>query len=180
MSVMRDAPERLPNAPAYPFTPKSNRYVIAGDFFAVPLSDGRFCAGQVLSIPDSESAPDVGTSTKTIVVGLLDWVGVEPPTSTQVAGRAILDWGSCHIMTITELHGGQILGSAPVDTRALPDYLRLSHRWGGTVWLYRNGALIGTATTEQIESLPVMSAWGYRVISVLAESVFVHRRPIVR
>lgn len=37
-------------APVYPFEPKSNAYLLPGQFWGVPLSDGRWACGRVLAI----------------------------------------------------------------------------------------------------------------------------------
>jgi hypothetical protein len=43
--------------PSYPFTPKWNRYLLPGQFWAVPLSDGRFGCGRVMgSLPGRVAA----------------------------------------------------------------------------------------------------------------------------
>ncbi|HZP14788.1 MAG TPA: hypothetical protein VFA96_03115 [Nocardioides sp.] len=37
-------------APEYPFEPKSNTYLVSGQFWGVPLSDGRWACGRVLAV----------------------------------------------------------------------------------------------------------------------------------
>ena len=76
--------------PAYPFVPRSNAYLEPGQFFAIPLNDGRFAAGQVLTIPTPETAPNSACNTRAVVLGLLDWVGDRPPTAGDVTRRKIL------------------------------------------------------------------------------------------
>jgi hypothetical protein len=99
-------------APAYPFIPKSNAYLRAGQFWAIPLSDGRFACGRVI-IATSRIGPRVG-----FVAGLMDWVSREPPTAEAIAGRGVLDQGHAHIKTI--LHtGGAILGFRDLDEDGL-------------------------------------------------------------
>ncbi len=87
----------------YPFVPRSNKNLRAGQFWAVPLTDGRFACGRVM-VPTIRIAPRVG-----FVAGLMDWVGHEPPTPEALAGREVLAQGHAHIKTI--LHtGGEVLG----------------------------------------------------------------------
>lgn len=164
--------------PAYPFVPKSNAFLRPGHFFAVPLSDGRFSAGQVLSIPTEESAPHHGPDTRTVVLGLIDWVGTELPTAACVERTTVLNWGFAHVKTISEMKDGRILGWAEPDDRLLSDYLRVSHRFGGIVWLYRNGVLVRAATDDERQSLPSMGTWGFKFLSCIAERVFVDGKPI--
>ena len=61
-------------APGYPFVPKSNAYLRAGQFWAVPLSDGRFGCGRVLDVPKSGDL-HVPANSRMFLAGLLDWVG---------------------------------------------------------------------------------------------------------
>jgi hypothetical protein len=103
--------------PAYPFVPKSNRNLMAGQFWAIPLANGRFACGRVM-VPTTRIGPRVG-----FVAGLMDWVGEEPPTAAALAGRQVLDQGHAHIKTILQT-GGQVLGCrdlAEDGVRADPD-----------------------------------------------------------
>ena len=96
----------------YPFRPKSNRYLKAGQFWAVPLSDGRFACGRVMD-PTSQISPRV-----MFVAGLMDWVGDTAPTEQNLVGRRVLAQGHAHIKTITEI-GGQVLGCRALDMDGL-------------------------------------------------------------
>jgi hypothetical protein len=101
--------------PQYPFVPKSNSKLKAGQFWSVPLADGRFGCGRVM-LPTTRIGPRVG-----FVAGLMDWVGDAPPTAAAVAGTSVLDQGHAHIKTI--LHtGGAILGCRDLaEDSLLPD-----------------------------------------------------------
>jgi hypothetical protein len=39
----------------YPLLPKSNRSLIAGQFWAIPLKFGNYACGRVLDIPDAQA-----------------------------------------------------------------------------------------------------------------------------
>src|SRR5262249_10570900 len=41
---------RVPAEPTYPFVPRSTAYLRPGQFWAIPLSDGRFACGRVLAL----------------------------------------------------------------------------------------------------------------------------------
>ena len=103
--------------PTYPFVPKSNRNLRAGQFWAVPLPCGRFACGRVM-VPTSRIGPRVG-----FVAGLMEWVGDEPPSAAALAGARVVDQGHAHIRTI--LHtGGEVLGCRELldeGLRADPD-----------------------------------------------------------
>jgi hypothetical protein len=154
-------------SPAYPFVPKSNRWLAAGQFWAVPLSDGRFACGRVLDVPRE---PDIHvTVARTIfLAGLLDWVGDAPPTDMAIAGAGLLAQGFAHIKAITTT-GGDVLGQRDLDADGIVPAMWRSHEGGGTVWVYEGARRLRPATAAD-RDLQLMTTWGYSVISVLAES----------
>ena len=159
-------------APRYPFVPKSNRFLEPGQYWAVPLSDGRFACGRVLDVPDE---PDlhVPVGRMMFLAGLLDWVGKTPPTSRAIEGASLFAQGFAHIKAITTT-GAAVLGRRDLEAdRIVPDAWR-SHEAGGTVWLYEGARRVRPATSTDAY-LPVMGTWGYSVITVLAEQRFVGR-----
>ena len=88
--------------------PKSNAYLRAGQFWAVPLSDGRFGCGRVLDVPRSGDL-HVPANSRMFLAGLLDWVGPRPPTDQSIAGAHLNAQGFAHIKTILTT-GGEVLG----------------------------------------------------------------------
>lgn len=83
-----------------------------------------------------------------VVVGLMDWLGQEPPTSEQIAGRPVLEQASSRFEAITNT-GGEVLGIRPLDLDGLvADDPGASH----------DGA--------------VHRVWGWRVIANRAEKYF--------
>jgi hypothetical protein len=118
--------------PSYPFTPKSNRYLRPGQFWAIPLSDGRFAAGRVMSVPAFGPKDRTG-----VVVGLADWVGDKPPTADDLAGKAVLVQAKSGYEAVT-VTGGQVLGLRPLEHDGLvsmdPDDFSVGttqNVWGG-------------------------------------------------
>jgi hypothetical protein len=75
---------RVAPEPTYPFVPKSNRRPRPGQFWGIPLDDGRFAAGRVMAVPAFGVTDRTG-----LVVGLMDWVGSAPPTEEDIAGRPV-------------------------------------------------------------------------------------------
>jgi hypothetical protein len=147
----------------YPLVPKSNAFLLPGQFWAIPLSDGRYACGRVLEI-------DRDHGTRWFLAGLMDWCGEEAPTAESISGRTILEQGEAHIRTILET-GGEILGYRPMGTDGLEPLLCLSAHVGGD--LQRGLQALRPATREEQERLPVLSVWGSRVISSAAEQHFV-------
>src|SRR6476660_9537596 len=67
----------------YPFLPRSTKAMLLGQFWAIPLSDGRFACGRVVEL----RVRDDGTrDSRGFLAGLLDWVGSSNPTSDSIAG----------------------------------------------------------------------------------------------
>lgn len=99
--------------PAYPFVPKSNRYLEAGQFWALPLSDGRYGCGRVMAVPAFGKKDRVG-----FVAGLAGWIGSELPTEATIAGAPVLLQAKAHFETISET-GGSILGIRSLELDGL-------------------------------------------------------------
>lgn len=98
--------------PEYPFQPKSNAHLESGQYWAVPLSDGRYACGRVLDLPRAHDA--LGSVTRVFLAGLMDWVGMTPPDSEAIGGRGVLRQGWAHVLTIQKT-GGALLGCRNVD-----------------------------------------------------------------
>jgi hypothetical protein len=158
--------------PDYPFEPRSNAYLVPGQFWAVPLHDGRFGCGRVLAssrnIDDSEL---LAPSRMNFLAALMDWVGNHPPTEGDLVGVKLLAQGVAHIKTIRET-GGVILGCRDLSLDGITGLREVTHRAGGTVYLYEGATRLRAATREEAASLPILSTWGFRVIEGLAERHF--------
>src|SRR3954465_2814050 len=89
--------------PGYPFEPRSTAFVRPGDFWATPTRRGGwYCSGQILAISDL-------TTSRSVIVGLLDWCEADPPTAQSIANAVVLDYGHAHVKTVGET-GGMLLG----------------------------------------------------------------------
>ena len=153
----------------YPFEPRSNTRLEAGQFWGIPLSDGRFACGRVLAVSRSPD-PAYPVNARTFLAGLMDWVGVAPPTSEAIAGAGIWAQGFAHIKAIRE-NGGAILGIRPLGLDRLEPDLWLSHPIDGVLWVYAGLARIRPAGPDDT-GLPVISGWGFKLVSLLAEEAF--------
>jgi hypothetical protein len=159
--------------PQYPFAPRSNAYLRPGQFWAVPLRDGRFAAGRVVHIDRTQRYG----ARSTFVAGLTDWVGHAEPTPQDMQASHILDMGDANVITIRET-GGEILGIA--DLHISEDHLHVRSRGAFPVTLLRNGQPDGLATREQMQQLPVWSGWGFKVIEIMANHKFVDAGSLAR
>lgn len=123
----------MATAPAYPFKPKSNRHLAPGQFWAVPLEDGRFACGRVMAVPAFGPKDRTG-----VVVGLLDWVGDDPPTARAIAGAPVLTQALSRFEAIANT-GGEVLGSRPLADDHLTPMDPNDHRVGTSqqVWGWR-------------------------------------------
>jgi len=116
--------------------------------------------------------PHVPANRRLFLAGLVDWVGVAPPDAESIAGAVLLDNGMAHVKTIQET-GGQILGVRSLDLDGVTGLLRVSHRSGGTVYVYEGAVRLRVATREEAATLPVLATWGYRSIVHKAERAFI-------
>ena len=158
--------DRVTGRTAYPFEPKSIARLQAGQFWAVPLPDGRHACGRVLHVPST--ADSLYLNSRVFLAGLMDWSGSEPPTSEAIAGRGIIAQGRMHVAAIRDT-SSRIIGQRGLELDAITGLREVSHRGGGAVWLYEGGLRLRPATAEETRTLPVMSVWGRQFIQVLAE-----------
>jgi hypothetical protein len=131
-SARRDAIERTaapvrwrPTMPTYPLTPKTTAQLQPGQFWSIPLADGRFGCGRVLRVDR-----DRATGGRTRFVGaIIDWVGDSPPTADAIAGSAVLAVGSAHVRLIS-FGGGAILGERPLEADRIEPPATVDSWWG--------------------------------------------------
>ena len=109
----------------YPFVPASNAHLAPGQFWSIPLSDGRFGCGRVLRVDRNKA---YGSRT-TFVGAVLDWVGSAPPTPDDIAGAAVLEVGSAHVRVIAD-RGGAVLGERPLEADGIVPPATISSYWG--------------------------------------------------
>ncbi|HEU5111487.1 MAG TPA: hypothetical protein VFT95_23340 [Micromonosporaceae bacterium] len=127
----------------YPFVPRSNRRLIPGQYWALPLSDGRFACGRVMAVPAFGPRDRIG-----VVIGLMDWLGETHPTAEQLAGRPVLEQAKSRFEAIANT-GGQVLGIRPLNL-------------DGLVAVDPDASHVGA----------VHQVWGWRTILDLAEQYF--------
>lgn len=151
----------------YPYVPKSANWLVAGHFWALPLSDGTFGCGRVIEVPP----PEARSSRVEFLAGVLDWHSSSLPTSDSIAGMKCLDQGSAHIRAITRT-GGSVLGFRALNEDGIEPWLfRGAHFWRNS--MVKRGLIPIRQQTPDDNHLPVLSAWGYGVPCVIAESRFV-------
>jgi hypothetical protein len=107
----------------YPLSPKTTTHLRPGQFWSIPMSDGRFGCGRVLQV-------DLERSTRTRFIGaVLDWVGSDPPTADAIAGSGVLAFGNAHVRVIT-FGGGAILGERPLSADDIEAPTKVNSYWG--------------------------------------------------
>lgn len=157
----------------YPFEPRSTAHLRSGQFWAIPLSDGRFACGRVLDVPKVPD-PLIPVSSRIFLAGLLDWVSAAVPAEPTIAGAPLLEQGFAHVKAIRET-GGAVLGIRPLHDDGIEPRLWLTSGLASQAWVYRGAEPVRHASLNDA-GLPVLGVWGYRVISVLAEHAFVAHR----
>jgi internalin A len=113
--------------PSYPFVPKSNAKLEPGQFWSIPLSDGRFGCGRVLRVDRDRKYG----ATILFLGAVLDWVGEAPPTGEAIAGRGMLAVGTTHVRTIAH-GGGAIVGERPLEADGIEVPAQVNTFWGPT------------------------------------------------
>jgi hypothetical protein len=128
--------------PEYPFVPRTNAYLIPGQFFSIRLTNGRYACGRVLA--NRWSYPSGPGSRTTFRVGLMDWSGDHPATADDLADCRVLEQGYADV-GIVPRYEAQIDGCRPLEADGIaPDptaqgmygleVLRiLAHQYFGTV-----------------------------------------------
>ncbi len=153
----------------YPFKPKTNNYLIPGQFWSIPLSSGKYTCGRVIELmPKGE----IGSRTS-FLAGLMDWVGENPPAAENLIGCKTIKQGSVHIKTIHETGlQGMIAGHRPLELEGIePDHFRSQSSLDGCA-LMKGYKEIRPITEEEWERYETFSTWGYEVIRLLAEEHF--------
>lgn len=121
----RACDHRAPTMMTYPLIPRTTVQLRPGQYWSIPLSDGRFGCGRVLRVEH-----DRATGSRTWFVGaILDWVDDEPPTSEAIAGSPLLATGKAHVRLIT-FGGGAILGERPLSADGIDPPLTVDSYWG--------------------------------------------------
>jgi hypothetical protein len=159
----------------YPFIPKSTAYMIEGQFWDIPLSNGQYACGRVLQFDYSTCKKNP----KSFLAGLLDWIGENPPSFNTIFGAKLLEQGRAHIKTI-QSNNGLIRGHRPLELDNLTPILELSHMPVNDCRLMRGFESLRLATIEERKSLYIGGTWGLGTISVLAECYFVRKNSPVK
>jgi hypothetical protein len=107
----------------------------------------------------------------------MDWAGDEPPTAERIAGGRVVAQGWAHVRSI-QLNGRLVLGCRDLRLDGIRGLREVTHRGGGTVMLYEGATPLRPATRQEAATMPVLSTWGFKVISGLAEHLFVKRLPL--
>lgn len=155
----------------YPLKPKTNKDLVPGQFWATPLSSGKYACGRVIQLPSKKG---IGSRT-TFLAGLMDWQGSLPPVAKDLIGCQTLYQGAVAIITIhkTGLEG-KISGYRPLELDGIgPDYFR-SQQFGGMLMKGLNE--LRPIKKDEEGKYEVYSTWGYAVIKDLAESYFVKEK----
>ncbi|MDR4947133.1 Imm26 family immunity protein [Neobacillus cucumis] len=151
---------------SYPFLPKSNTYLIPGQFWAIPLRTNKFACGRVIEVSKEDK--------RGFLAGLMDWVGEYPPSAETIAGTKTLKQGDVHIKTIHETGvDGMILGYRPLEEDGIePDFFKSQEGFANNCMLMKGYQQLSPVTKEEWQKYSTFSTWGYLVIKNLAEKYF--------
>ncbi|MFK7803770.1 MAG: Imm26 family immunity protein [Anaerolineae bacterium] len=145
----------------YPFVPTKASEIQDGDFYFIPLSNGKFACGRVLLIKKKS-----GRRTKTVLVGLHDWFGENHPTKADIHECKIIEQGVIHINSIGYV-GGEVIGHKPLDEDGLKPLLQFE-----AGYLLDGFENIGQLPVEEYEKYSRRFTYGLDVMRLLAEKHF--------
>jgi hypothetical protein len=109
----------------YPLIPKTTAHLRPGQFWSIPMADGRFGCGRVLR---TETGRASGGRTR-FIAAILDWVGDSPPSSDAIAGSPVLKVGNAHVRLVS-FGGGAILGERPLALDGIEPPATVDTYWG--------------------------------------------------
>ena len=125
----------------FPFSPRSATSLEVGDLIAVPREDGRWGCLQVTDLKRH------GTGARTtLVVGVLPWVGEQPPTHREVSGLSVTEQALTGIEIFTQ-GGVEVVATSSVAPQGFPSPYRehavgtTQHVWGWRTALRRTAAI---------------------------------------
>ena len=156
----------------YPLIPTSEHDLRAGQFWSIPLSDGRYGCGVVMEVDQMENVDYFHGV-------LLDWVGRSRPTVQDVvAATEILGKRSCGVLAIT-VGDGQIEGQVDVDDLhvSLPE--EVVGPATGPIEVYRGSRMLRQATDVDRASLQPRGMGSIGSFRVSAERNLVTTRRLI-
>ena len=109
----------------YPLVPKTTAHLRPGQFWSIPMADGRFGCGRVLRV---DTGGRSGGRTR-FIGAILDWVGDSPPSSEAIDGSPVLAVGNAHVRLVS-FGGGAILGERPLAADGIEPPATVDTYWG--------------------------------------------------
>lgn len=102
----------------FPISPRTTRDIEIGDLIAIPVETGGWGCLQVTDLKRQGAG-----ALKSLLVGVLDWHGIEEPTATSVVGSSVREQGMTRVELFTQ-GGYQITGTCPVGPNPWPSNFR--------------------------------------------------------
>ena len=133
----------------YPLIPKTTAHLRPGQFWSIPMADGRFGCGRVLRV---DTGRPTGGRTR-FIGAILDWVGDSPPTSDAIAGSPVLAVGNAHVRLIS-FGGGAILGERPLAADGIEPPATVNTYWGDGYAVAASGAALHRRRSAADVGLP--------------------------
>ncbi|QIZ83957.1 hypothetical protein HF888_06825 [Bermanella marisrubri] len=145
----------------YPITPTKASEIKEGEYFYIPLNDGRFACGRILLIEKKN-----GRKTKLLLVGLHDWSGSKHPSQVDIHECPIIEQGVLHINSISHV-GGEIIGFKPLQEDGLKPFLQVE-----AGYLLDGFENLGSIPSEEYCNYTRRTTYGLNSISLKANKYF--------
>lgn len=154
---------------SYPFKPKSNRYLVPGQFWAIPLDNSKFACGRIIEIEQN--------SRRGFLAGLMDWIGDCPPVAEDLKGCKTLIQLDVHIKTIHETAlDGCISGYRSLKLDGIEeDYFTSQLVHDENCMLMKGYSILRQATEEEADTYCQFGSAGYMMIKCYAEDLLVNK-----
>jgi len=151
---------------SYPLQPKSAITLLCGEFWAIPLADGNFGCGVVVS----PALNKPGASRTLFLAGLLDWRGSTPPTANAIASSTCFAQAKLHYEGIAYI-GAKVIGVRLPGSVALEPWYFRGAECADNSHIQHGLELLRPQTAED-SHLPVIGVWGYEFPRLLIERRF--------
>lgn len=146
----------------YPIVPIKASEIKEGEYFYIPLSDGRYACGRILLIKKKD-----GKRTKLLLAALHDWSGEKLPTREDIHRCPIVEQGVMHINSIGHI-GGEIIGHKPLEEDNLKPLLQFE-----AGYLLDGFDHIGQMQNDGYDKYSPRTTYGLNSIRLKAEKHFV-------
>ena len=148
----------------YPFIPKSNKSLTAGDYWIIKLENGNYAVGLVVDIPEIKTKLRME-----FIAGLLDYSNSKKPELEDLLNARIVKQGKTHVKTIGYT-GKEIVGNINLESNGIEPLIQRSQiGFQPDAWIVRGYRRVRNMKRDDVEKYSVLGGWGFDMIKIFAE-----------